>query len=61
MDVFEGKTLLNSIGTNNRLYVIRIKIKAGDPRQLYHVISTTKNVPEAFLREDKSVKKKDMK
>ena len=50
MDVFEGKTLLNSIGSNNRLYVIRIKIKAGDHRQLYHVISTTKNVPEAFLR-----------
>ena len=50
MDVFDGKTYLNSIGASHRLYVVRIKIKVGDPKELYHVISHTKNIPEAFLR-----------
>ena len=37
--------------------MVRIKIKVGDQRELYHVINK-KNIPETFLREDKSVRKK---
>ena len=33
----------------------------GSSRELYHVLNTMKQVPEAYLRDDKSVKKKDMK
>ena len=53
---------MNARGTEkNRLYIARIKIKMGSCKELYHVINATKKIPEAYLREDKSVKKKDMK
>lgn len=46
MDVFDGLTYLNSRGEHhNRLYVVRIKIKAGDPLELYHVINKTSEIP----------------
>ena len=62
LDVYDGQTYLNSIGNEaQRLYIARIKIKVGDQRELYHVINKTRHIPEAYQREDKSVKKKDMK
>ena len=65
MDVYDEKTRINAREniekTDRRFYIARIKIKMGNPKELYHVINTTKHVPEAYMREDKSVKKKDMK
>ena len=64
MDVYDEKTRLNIRSQekkDSRAYIVRIKIKMGNPKELYHVINQTKKIPEAFLREDKSVKKKDIK
>ena len=61
MDVFDGKTYLNAIGDHHhRLYIVRIKIRIGDPKEIYHVINS-KHIPQTFMREDRSVKKKEFK
>jgi hypothetical protein len=61
MDIYDRETLLNSKEDKCGLYIARIKIKIGDNRELYHVINADKHIPEAYFREDKSVKKKTLK
>lgn len=60
LDVYDPKSNLNVLGEQGeKLYVVRIKIKVGDPKELYHLINKN-DLPETYLREDKSVKKKTM-
>ena len=60
LDVYHQGTNLNVLGEHGeKLYVVRIKIKVGDPKELYHIINKN-HLPETYLREDKSVKKKTM-
>lgn len=60
LDIYDKDTLLCSREDGCGLYIARIKIKIGDTRELYHVINADKFIPEAYFREEKSVKKKTM-
>lgn len=57
MDVFDEETLLNQKQESTYLYIVRIKIKIGSSKELYHVLNKEKEIPEGFVRSDKSVKK----
>jgi hypothetical protein len=58
INVFDKNTYENAKEDNSTLYIVKIKIKKGDVRELYHVINKDKKMPEAYFRDDKSVKKK---
>ena len=60
LSTYDADTMTDSLDEKGRkLYVARIKIKKGHPRELYHIIKD--DVPVTFLREGTNVKKKDMK
>lgn len=60
LDVYDHKSNWNVLGEKGeKLYVVRIKVKVGDSKELYHIINKH-DLPETYLREDKSVKKKTM-
>lgn len=60
LDVYDHKSYLNVLGEKGeKLYVVRIKVKVGDSKELYHIINKH-DLPETYLRQDKSVKKKTM-
>lgn len=40
-------------------YIVKVMVKAGDPYEVYHFVND-KEVPEAYVREDRSNKKKTM-
>ena len=58
INVFDKSSYANAKEDNSNLYIVKIKIKKGDNRELYHVINNDKKMPETYFREDKSVKKK---
>lgn len=62
LDIFEEETLLNAQAQKDgvRLYIVRVKVKYGDPFELYHLNNRTNFLPEAYIREDKVVKNKTM-
>ena len=40
--------------------MVRVKVKQGNPYELYHLINKEKKIPETYIREDKSVMKKSL-
>ena len=61
LTVFDPNTYLDTRDSEkqkDKLYIARIKVKKGHPRELYHTIKN--DVPATFMREDTSVKKKNM-
>lgn len=42
MDVYDNDTLLNKRKDGCNLYIVRIKVKIGDYKELYHVLNKEK-------------------
>ncbi len=45
INLFDKHTYANAKEDNSNLYIVKIKIKKGDSRELYHIINKDKYMP----------------
>lgn len=55
MPVYNSETLLYSEDPQLALYLLRIKVKPGDPSEVYHYINS-KDTPQSTIREGNRTK-----
>lgn len=51
MPIYDSKVFLYSEGRALELYLLKVKVRPGDPYEVYHFIND-KDTPESTIRED---------